>query len=59
MPLSYGRYLEPLYEEGNENEGILTLRSILLLLLALFYLFHFDLDLFSQVIHALIFKLYF
>ena len=36
MPMSYGRYWEALYVEGNEVEGILILRSILLLFLPLF-----------------------
>ena len=30
MPLSYGSYWESLYEEGNEDEEILTLHFILL-----------------------------
>ena len=36
MHLSYGRYWEALYEEGNEDEGMLIFHSILLLYLPLF-----------------------
>ena len=35
MPLSYGKYWEAMYEEGNEDEGILILHLITLLFLPL------------------------
>ena len=34
--LLFSKYLKDLYEEGNEDEGILILHSILLLFLPLF-----------------------
>ena len=41
MPLSYGRHWEAMCVEGNENEEMLILRSILLLFLPLFLYFYF------------------
>ena len=51
MPLSYGRYWEALYEEGNEDEGILILHFILLLFLFL--------ELYNFVKASLLYILYF
>ena len=43
MPLSYGRHWEAMCVEGNENEEMLILGSILLLFLPLFLeLYNFD-----------------